>query len=157
MTCLQIFLKESLNCKALRGQRIGLVFLINDTVADATLPEIIQEDRQIADFFSAIQTGKPEQMDSLPFDQRYKTIAKQIAENKEIEVRFDYLSKCPSLHLGKLDRHLTQLTKSFKADAVSETSTICHFMDMDTVFPHRHIELLESYYQDLQHEANMSN
>ena len=156
------FFKRMLEVEQPQGERIGLLFLINDNKTDRNRDELVDEHQQLMHYLTAIQYGDLAALASMAIPPGYLEIAKKTIERIDLgalELRFDILHNCPHRHFGQFDLHLIRLINSLRATQLSTEQIICHFMDLDTVFLPDHLIELSKFYKDKasQHHANVAS
>lgn len=151
------------------NQNLGIVFLINDNRKDkdyirgtygndAVSKSILPQNQQTAKFLACLVSRNVGQLENLEIDDGLRTLGKKIIEDKQVEIRFDYISLTKDRpHFGKLRSHLNDLAEKYKNPSVQDTDMVAHLLDIDMGLSRRHFQKMMRYYGDPGHIANVCN
>jgi hypothetical protein len=130
------------------GQKLGLVFLVNDHAGDQNNINLLEENNQTMRYLSYLARKEmPPGGPDIP--QNYKDIAEEIIGNDAIEIRVDYVHSEQDLpNFGALRLHLINLAGALKNPLTSDSDTVLHFHDVDSRMRRTHLLDLRKIYDD---------
>lgn len=129
------------------GNKVGLVFLVNDHAGDQKNTKLLKENEQTARFLSYL-AKKELPPNDLNIPQKYKDVAEIVVTNDALEVKYDYIHMNQDhTNFGALRLHLIELAGSFKNELVPDSEAVLHFHDVDAKLRKTHLKQLREAYE----------
>lgn len=142
------FLTSHNQQRGLGTNKLGLIFLVNNTATDEANKDLIAENDKTATYLSAISTKDVATIDELDIPARYKTLAYDIIDKNQLEITSrTYRSPYDKAHFGDLRIRLFDLAGQYKHPSLPPDEVVVHLTDADTQLPPNHYRILRRHYK----------